>query len=467
MSDSREREERWYGRRPMLSFALAMLLTQSPDAGVAAEPEPEPFVHLSAGAEGELGVLPSGWAENGADVMFGFRPMVGMRVADMFAIQVGPLIRLRVIDTPPLDRSNDLGGVVRGQDWDKAGDFGELLQSLRIGADTSVFQLRAGPIQKKTMGLGHLLFRYSNRLNADARPAAATATLAVEFLRFELFASDIFSGRLFAGEVSWDIARSFSSNAATHGRYLLSLSLGHDFGVGTDAAVRAPDFCSGGDCQFFAPPPGPPAPSTLVHLDASAVLVRSQSLSLMVLGGMGARANQARDLGFLAGLAMDVRVPDVELSLRAEGRKQAGGFRHGYFGPQYELSRFSGIGLGFPALADEQLPDAFSVFGELRFRLLQSITLDGAVEAFTFGRTDFDATLTVELLQKWLVAEARVGAVGLGQQPRWLVTGGLRWRLFKSFYVLGNAGTVFFPQVDGRLVRGVTITGGVGVDIER
>mgnify|MGYP000706411019 CR=1 FL=1 len=73
---------------------------------------------------------------------------------------------------------------------------------------------------------------------------------------------------------------------------------------------------------------------------------------------------------------MDVRVPDVELSLRAEGRKQAGGFRQGYFGPQYELARFSGIGLGFPALADEQLPDAFSVFGELRFRLAQATQVD-------------------------------------------------------------------------------------------
>ena len=93
MSDSRERKERWYGRCPMLSFALALVLTQSPDAGV--EPEPEPFVHLSAGAEGELGVLPSGWGENGADVMFGFRPMVGMRVADVFAVPTGLFLSLR------------------------------------------------------------------------------------------------------------------------------------------------------------------------------------------------------------------------------------------------------------------------------------------------------------------------------------------------------------------------------------
>ncbi|MBL8923292.1 MAG: hypothetical protein JNJ54_30855 [Myxococcaceae bacterium] len=455
----------------MLPLALVLVLAQSPDGGVptvvqAPPPlDPEPTVHLSAGAEGELGLLPSGSAENGVDLMFGFRPMVGMAVGDVFSIQLGPLIRLRVIDTPPLDRARDLGGVVRGQDWDRSGDFGELLQSLRIGTETSTFHLKAGPIHKKTLGLGHLLFRYSNRLNADARPSAATAVLSVSFLRFEVFASDIFAGRLFAAEVTWDIGRSFSGDASAHGRFMLSLSGGHDFAVGTPAAVRGPV------CQ--AEQPCEPAsvamlePSSLVHLDVSAVLLRSSTISLMLVAGLGARATASRDLGFLLGGAMDVRLSDVEVSLRAEGRKQAGAFRHGYFGPQYELARFSGIGFGFPALASEMLPDAFSVFGELRLRLLQLITVDGAVEAFTFGRTDFDTTLSVELLEKKLIAEARVGAVGLGQAPRWLLTAGLRWRLFTSFYVLGSGGTVFFPAPDGHLVRGVMASAGVGVDIER
>ena len=448
----------------MLSFALALIVAQSPDAGVsaAAAVEPEPTVHLFAGAEGELGVLPSGWDQNGLDVFFGLRPMVGMRVSEVFSIQLGPLIRLRLIDTPPLDRSLDFGGVVRRQDWDQTGDFGELLQSLRIGTETSVFHLKAGPVNKKTLGLGHLLFRYSNRLNADARPAAATAVLAVSFLRFELFASDVLSGRLFAGEVSWDLARSFTTDASTHGRYLLSLSLGHDFASGTPPALRPNCASADPPCDFVTPPA-----STLVHLDASAVVVRSQAISLMLMAGMGARANATRDLGFLAGLAMDVRLPDVELSLRGEGRKQAGGFRQGYFGAQYELSRFSGVGFSFPALANEALPDAFSVFGELRFRIAQAVTLDGSVEAFTFGRTDFDSTLTVELFEKQLIAEARVGVVGLGQAPRWLLSGGLRWRLFKSFYVIGSGGTAYFPAHTGQLVRGVMASGGVGVDIER
>jgi hypothetical protein len=456
----------------VLPLALVLVLAQSPDGGAPASVqapapvEPEPTVHLSAGAEGELGLLPSGAAENGLDLMFGFRPMAGMAVGDVFSIQLGPLIRLRVIDTPPLDRERDLGGVVRGQDWDRAGDFGEILQSLRIGTEASTFHLKAGPIHKKTLGHGHLLFRYSNRLNADARPSAATAVLSVSFLRFEVFASDLFAGRLFAAEVTWDIGRSFSTDPSAHGRFQLSLSGGHDFAVGTPAAVRGPS-CPAGSMTCDPPADRVLEPSSLVHLDVSAVLLRSKTLSLMLLAGLGARATASRDLGFLVGGAMDVRLADVEVSLRAEGRKQAGAFRHGYFGPQYELARFSGIGFTFPALASEMLPDAFSVFGELRLRLLQLITLDGAVEAFTFGRTDFDATVSVELLEKQLVAEARVGAVGLGQAPRWLLTAGLRWRLFTSFYVLGSGGTVYFPAPDGHLVRGVMASAGVGVDIER
>lgn len=453
----------------MLSLLLTALLAQSPDGGepMEAPPPPGPAVHLFAGAEAELAGLPSGWAENGLDVFVGLRPMLGMRVGEVFALQLGPLLRFRLIDTPPLDRSADLGGVLRGQDWDRTGDFGEVLQSLRIGEETGVFHLKAGPVHKKTLGLGHLVFRYSNRLNADARPAAATAVAALGFLRFELFASDVLAGRLFAGEVAWDIARSFSTDAATHGRYLLSLAFGHDFAVGTPPAVRPG--CAGGGAQAgtLACEPVTLSDATLVQLDGSAVLVRSQTFSLMAMLGMGARANQARDLGFLAGVAMDVRVSDVELSLRGEGRKQAGGFRHGYFGAQYELARFSGMGLGLAPLGQEVLPDAFSVFGELRLRLAQVVTVDGAVEAFTFGRTDFDATALVELLEKRLIAEARLGAMGLGQAPRWLVSAGFRWRVFDSFYVLGSGGTVFFPSETGQLVRGVTASAGVGVDIER
>ncbi len=443
----------------MLPLVALVVLTQAPDAGAPQDPVEGPLVHLFAGAEAEAIGLPSGWNENGLDVFFGVRPMVGLSVGEVFSLRLGPLFRLRVIDLAPLDRPRDLGGVLRGEDWDRPGDFGELLQALRIGTETSAFRLEAGPVQKYTLGLGHVVFRYSNRANADARPASATALLSVGPVKAEVFAADVLSARLFAGEVTWDLGRTFSPSADVQGRYVLAVSAAYDAAVGTGSASR-PTCADGASCVFTPPV------ATVVHLDGSVALLRGKAFTLLALAGLGARG-ETRDLGFLAGLAMDTRVAEVELSLRAEGRKQAGGFRQGFFSGQYELQRFAGLGFSGTPLALEVLPDAFSVFGELRLRLFGAVTLDGALEHFTVGRTDLDATLAVELLGQWLVAEARLGAVGLGQTPRWLVTGGLRWRLFKSFYVLAAGGTVFFPQGDGSLRRGVTASAGVGVDLER
>jgi hypothetical protein len=447
----------------MLSAWLLLALAQTPDAG-ALEPsfESESPVHVAAGLESEVGVLPSGWRENGLDVFVGFRPMVALVVDEVVAIHLGPLVRLRLLDTPPFDRSTDRGHLVRGEDWDRPGDLGELLQALRLGADQSPVQLRAGPIHKKTLGSGHLLFRYSNRLNADARPAAATASLSVAFLKAEVFASDVLAARLFAGELTWDVGRTLSPESGVQGRYLISLSAAHDAAMGTPATPR-----SGCSAEVSCPQVAGPPRVTFVHLDGSAAVIREKAISLALLGGFGARADTSRDLGFVVGAAADFRLGHLEWSLRLEGRKQNGGFRHGFFGPQYEIARFVGTGLSLSPLAHERLPDGFSVFGESRVRLARAVSLDGAVEHFTFGRMDFDVTAAVEVLGRHLVAEARVGAVGLGQTPRWLLSAGFRFRVLPSMYVMASGGTAFFPNTDGTLSRGLFAAAGVGVDVER
>jgi hypothetical protein len=48
--------------------------------------------------------------------------------------------------------------------------------------------------------------------------------------------------------------------------------------------------------------------------------------------------------------------------------------------------------------------------------------------------------------------------VGLGQAPRWLLSGGLRWRLFNSFYVIGSGGTAYFPAHTGQDLYSLTFT---------
>ncbi len=206
---------------------------------------------------------------------------------------------------------------------------------------------------------------------------------------------------------------------------------------------------------------------TMLQLDASIVFVRNPSIRFMGLGGIGSRFDQAANLGFLLGLALDANVKEVAFSVKLEGRKQAGGFRQGMFGPTYELGRFAGLGLSGVGIAQEVLPDTFSLYGEARAKVADVVTVDAMVEHFTFGRTDIDSTVNVTVLKRWLITNARFTVVGLGQQPRYAFTLGARLRFFNSFYVLGSAGTLFFPQADGTLNRGATVSVGAGIDFER
>ena len=435
--------------------ALAALESPSPDAGVSQESAPQ--VKLKGAAEAELALLPSGFGENGVDFFLSLRPVAGFGVSDVFSIELGPTFRLRVIDSPPDNRSSDYGGVLRKADWDEASDFGQILQSLKIGSDSSPFLVRGGPVFKKTLGLGHLINRYSNQENVDYHPAAADAVLSLGPIRAEFFASDILGGRIFAGDLGWDLGRTFSSNAEVADRFILALELAHDFARAGLAFRPDPAMT-----HVYLPE------VTLLQLDASAVLVRTRSIRVMVLGGFGSRANNDEaDVGFVGGGAMDANVGDIGFSLKLEIRKQSGGYRQGFFGPTYELSRFADVGFSGTPIGAALLPDGWSGYGELRFAVGTMVSFDVSAEHFFFGRTDFDSSLDVVLLQSWLLAQARFSLVGLGVQPRTALTASLKLRLLGSFYVLGSAGTVFFPQPDGGLMRSFTASAGVGVDFER
>lgn len=436
--------------------ALVLSLVSALDGGVVEVAPSGPKVGLHAALEAEVGLLPSGFASNGLDVLGVLHPVAGFDIGEDFALELGPTLRLRLIDTPPDNRTTDVGGVLRRPDWDEPSDFGQLLSSLRIAADGRAFTLRAGPVKKKTLGLGHLVNRYSNQDNPDYHPAGATAVLAVGPIRAEVFASDILGARLFAGELAWDLGRTFSSNREVQDRYLLALEVGRDF-----ALAGLP----------FRPDPSVErlglAASTLLQFDASATVVRTQSVRFMLLGGVGSRAATEADLGFEAGLALDASVAEVGLSLKVEARKQAGGFRQGFFGPGYELARFADLGFSGAPRGTALLPDGWSLYAEARLGVGERVSVDVAAEHFFWGRTDLDATADVALLQSWLTAQARLTFTGLGQVPRFAATGALKARLLPALYLVASGGTVFFAQPDGTLLRGVTASVGVGVDLER
>jgi hypothetical protein len=55
--------------------------------------------------------------------------------------------------------------------------------------------------------------------------------------------------------------------------------------------------------------------------------------------------------------------------------------------------------------------------------------------------------------------------VALGVLPRTAVEGSVRVRVRPSLYLLAAGGTAFLPQPDGTLLRGLSATLGVGLDL--
>ncbi len=440
-----------------LSLLCALVLAApGADAGAPAPSDTEPVV--TGGVELEGLAFPSSGPPGALDGYAVVTPLLGFHLGTRVDAELGPPLRLRLLDAAPAERTTDHWGVLRGADWDSLSDFGALLHTLRVGDDGTPARLRLGSLWGVTLGLGHLVRRFSNGDDPDSHPAGARASLELGALRVEALASDVLAARVFALELAWDAGRTLFSSAELADRFFLAGS------VGVDAAKGPVPFgCSSGACASLASSLG----ATLLQLDLSVVLVRSRSLRLLVEGGGGARVNAAFDSGLAVGLVADVEAGELALSARVELRSVGGGFRPGFFGPLYDLARWSDTGFHEAPRASAVLPSGVGLDGELRVEVGRALSAALAVETFPAGRTDLDASITLELMRSRLSATGRVVAQGLGTAPRTFVQGEARLRFAPSLYGVAGGGTVFLVQPDGSLQRGVFASLGAGLDFAR
>jgi hypothetical protein len=168
----------------------------------------------------------------------------------------------------------------------------------------------------------------------------------------------------------------------------------------------------------------------------------------------------------------------LDLRARLEARRQRGGFRQGFFGPDYELARFQAVGTPGLPLARADFPEGASAFGELAVSwdaerlwgtLRRHLHLSLGVEAFSWGRVDVEGQGAVQLWGRDVEVGLRGQGLGLGQPgARHLVSGEVRWRFLGGrLYALGGGGTLWHPQPDGTLRPGSFASLGLGVDNAR
>ena len=182
-------------------------------------------------------------------------------------------------------------------------------------------------------------------------------------------------------------------------------------------------------------------------------------------------------MGGGAGVGADARTLTTWARLRLEGRRQHGGFRQGFFGPDYELGRLLVAGTSGRPAAEAAFPDGYSAYAEanvgwdavrLGGLLQRHLDFTLGLEAFSWGRLDVDGRVAVQLLHRSVEVGAGALVVGAAQPgTRYLVSGQARWRFAGKLYVVGQGGTLLFPEADGMLRPGAFASVGLGVDNAR
>jgi len=434
------------------TLLLLLLLSQterpdSPPAGSLLPPlltSSKAWHYLTRMEASGLALLPGG--AGGVERYVQLTPMLVVDGGEAVGLNLGAPVRLL------LGGGGQRTGLVRREDWDSLSDWGQWVRALKLGSDASPVGLWAGAFDSYSLLSGHLVRRYSNRTNPDYHPAGAFVTATGGPLYVEAFASDVLGARLMGAEAALDLAHLFMGPQEQPGRYTLGVSAVHDWGR---AGGRAPQV-------------------TLAHLDATAVVLVRPSYELHVLAGWGGRPGLGGAWGAVAGVGADAVTPTLDARLRLEVRGQRGGFRQGFFGPDYELARLRSVGSSGLPVVEAPFPNGYSVYGEavvgwdaVRLGGLRQrhLSLSLAAEAFTWGRVDVDGRLAAQLAERRVEVAVSALAAGVGKPgARYVYSGEVRWRFGGWLYAVGQGGTLLFPTPDGALRPGAFASLGLGVD---
>ncbi|MFN0062882.1 MAG: hypothetical protein ACKVPX_10240 [Myxococcaceae bacterium] len=416
---------------------------------LSAAPAQETFPTFFARGGLEAGVLglPAPVTGGDIDLYAVAHPYLGFHFDGYQRLEIGAALRFMVLARD--GRAGTPGNpLIRARDWDELSDFGQILESLRLGKPEQGLRLRAGALGAVTLGHGHVIHRYSNQWSPDYHPAGAYLAAKLDAFSAEVMASDVLGLRLFAAELGLDIPYAMGMPKHTRQGIEVAASFAHDFG-------RA----------------GGVSPSlSVTHFDVRFGLVRNDKFRFQIVGGAGLRVEPQPAWGGLIGLQALGEPDGYQVRGRFEVRRQGGRYRTGFFGPGYELARFSGIGLTRAPHALEALPTAFSFHGEFVWRRVgffsgnASFETSLAAEYFEFGRFDADMALSVGFAKDHGLVTLRVLAMGVGQAPRWVLSADFRMRFGPAFFVFVQGGTVYFPEASVGLARGISASLGMGLD---
>ena len=264
-----------------------------------------------------------------------------------FGIQL-PL-RLKVDDVEP--QSDDIGGIVRQEDWDEWTDFLKVIRFFRFGRKGETIFAQVGDLPGAILGHGTIVNRYYNNTDIDHYKMGMqfdvnTDYAGVETLFNNGFVSNLIGARAYLKPWSFVDPEAYLNNLAIgftivsdySAPYCMKNASGNcipDQSATADGSDLQPVFDDDGNLLVAQE-----RAATVIGGDIEFRVLNSSYLSLVPYIDVNAITNAG--LGFHAGIMSVFHVPvvSIDLSARIEYRYFEGDYIPAYFDSFYEIQKF-------------------------------------------------------------------------------------------------------------------------------
>lgn len=203
-----------------VAFALVVGTSEGADAAevmIAADSAPRPPEQRQRRVHGEIGLgLSFGFITE--DPVVSFAPTFALDLRDILPLElrIGGPLRFRLYDRDPAQ-----GMVIRGTDWDEAGDFVAIVQRLQYRESfafaergLATLDLRIGGLGRVQLGHGTLVMGYANGLDLDRRRSGVDLQMRVDGYLLErpagielgVVIGDLAGDQIFGGRIATEWA---------------------------------------------------------------------------------------------------------------------------------------------------------------------------------------------------------------------------------------------------------------------
>ena len=394
----------------MRSFALPLLLVASTaQAQLGPIPGEERFAALADAQEGTSGSV-------GAGLMFGqLEEDYFVLVSPRFDLNVGPVglglqvpLNLRVIDNDP-PNDDDIGGLLREEDWDEPSDFLKIIRYVRYGyKHTGLMYARVGEIAAD-LGHGTIMGRYLNNVDINTFRLGSQFDVYTEYGGVETVVSDY--GSVFGGSPESRLIgiRAYVKPYAFFGD---PESVFNMFAIGFTMAsdLNAPRALSGdldNDGNFVV---AREASQTVYGFDLEAKVLDTELVQITPYTDTNFISNAG--WGWHLGTAFHFRLPfiiDLALPARLEYRRFSSDYIPTYFSSFYEIERYSFVPAGDAALPKAAYVKSLGggdgingIYGDAAFSFAGVLQIGALYEDYSDGAGvggNFAAFLSVPALE--------------------------------------------------------------------